>query len=129
MSHEYGKSQEDKMFLSKMNDGIKRVEGHYEILLPFRESDIILPNNRIQAEQSAIWMKKKFFKNKHLYRHYTDFTNNLITKKYARRFLKIPRRLRKERFRIYRIMLYIIRKSRIKCEWFMIAVHGSKEYL
>ena len=42
-------SQEDKAFLTKMDDGICLINGHYETPLPFRNSVMILPNNRSQV--------------------------------------------------------------------------------
>jgi hypothetical protein len=53
-------SQEDKSFLKKVKQGIKKVDGHYEIPLPFREDDVVMPDNRTQAEQRANWIKKGF---------------------------------------------------------------------
>ena len=41
-------SQEDRRFL-KVSDGIKHTGGHYEIPLPFRQTEVQLPNNRQQA--------------------------------------------------------------------------------
>ena len=46
-------SQDDKLFLKKVDEGIKKVEGHYVIPLPFREDNVVMPDNRQQAEQSA----------------------------------------------------------------------------
>ena len=40
-----GYSQEDKEFLKIIEEGIKFVEGHYIMPLPFRDKDKIMPNN------------------------------------------------------------------------------------
>ena len=34
-------------------------DGHYEIAPPFKDLKCPTPNNRIQAEQRASWLKKK----------------------------------------------------------------------
>ena len=49
----------DKRFLSKMEQGVRLANGHYEIPLPFRKSDVLMPNNRGQALKRALWQKKK----------------------------------------------------------------------
>ena len=50
-------SQEDKLFLKRAEQGIRLVDGHYELPLPFRKENIDLPNNRSQAIQRANWQK------------------------------------------------------------------------
>ena len=40
-------SQDDINFMKKMDDNCQKVSGHYFLSLPFRESDAIMPNNRI----------------------------------------------------------------------------------
>lgn len=44
-----GHSQKDRRFLIKVAASIRHTEGHYEIPLPFRHSEVDLPNNRQQA--------------------------------------------------------------------------------
>jgi hypothetical protein len=44
-----GQSQEDKHFIEKVTQGIRQVEGHFEIPLPFRKSDLKMPNNRVHT--------------------------------------------------------------------------------
>ena len=46
-------SQEDQKFLDKAEHGIQKIEGHHEILLPFRHPDVKMPNNREQAVKIA----------------------------------------------------------------------------
>ena len=79
--------QEDKLFLKKVKEGTKKVEGHYEIPLPFREDDVIMPDNRAQVEQRAHWIKKKLLKDNLLHKQYTEFMNDMLVKGYAR---KVP---------------------------------------
>ena len=53
-SSKYAYSQEDRLFLAKAEYGIRRNRGHYVIPLPFRENEVVLPNNKVQAEQQAL---------------------------------------------------------------------------
>ncbi|CAB4026752.1 Hypothetical predicted protein, partial [Paramuricea clavata] len=46
VSNEHGLSQEDKLFLKKVEQGTKKVEGHYEIPLLFREDEVVMADNR-----------------------------------------------------------------------------------
>ncbi|XP_028394495.1 uncharacterized protein LOC114518689 [Dendronephthya gigantea] len=80
-------SQEDKSFLKRAEQDIQLIDGHYQLPLPFRNSDPRLPNNRQQATQRAYWQKKKMLSNEK-YRHdYVTFVENLITKGYAEKIL------------------------------------------
>ena len=57
LPEELGHSQEDRRFLRKVTKDIRLTEGHYEIPLPFRQSEVDLPNNRQQAVKRALWQK------------------------------------------------------------------------
>ena len=37
--------REDKRFLSTVDSNVRRIEGHYELSLPFREEVVNMPNN------------------------------------------------------------------------------------
>lgn len=80
-------SQEDKKFLTKMDNGIRLTKGHYETPLPFRNPEMILPNNRNQVLKRALWQKKKMQRDTKYHRDYSNFMNEIIWKGYAR---KIP---------------------------------------
>ena len=54
LPEELGLSQEDRRFLTKVTKGVRLTEGHYEIPLPFRQSEVDLPNNRQQAVKRAL---------------------------------------------------------------------------
>ena len=87
LPEELGHSQEDRRFLTEVSKGIRLTEGHYEIPLPFRQSEVDLPNNRQQAVKRALWQRKKMIQN-HQYRNdYIAFINKIISKGYAE---KIP---------------------------------------
>ena len=42
-------SREDKKFLKILETGTKESGNHYEVSLPFKDTDVKLPNNRNQA--------------------------------------------------------------------------------
>ena len=52
-------SQEDIKFLQKAEDGIRMINGHYELPLPFRSADILVPNNKEQAIKRLSWQRRK----------------------------------------------------------------------
>lgn len=46
-------SKEDQAFLKTAHENINLVNGHYELPLPFRETEVMLPNNKEQAIKRA----------------------------------------------------------------------------
>ena len=80
-------SQEDKRFLDKVSNTIKYNSGHYEIGLPFKGSDICLPNNRQQAMQRLKGLEKKFTRDKKFHEDYEKFMMTIMEKGYAE---KVP---------------------------------------
>ena len=87
VSNEHGLSQEDKLFLKKVEQETKKIEGQYKIPLPFKEDEVVMPDNRAQAERRAHWIKNKFLKDNRLRKQYTEFVNDMLVKGYAR---KVP---------------------------------------
>ena len=86
LQKETSNSREDEIFLDKMINEVKCIDGHYELPLPFRNHNVAFPNNRVQAERRANWIKKKFVNAKY-HEDYTNFMNDLIKNGYAE---KIP---------------------------------------
>ena len=90
--------KEDEIFLDKMINEVKYIDGHYELTLPFRNHSVAFPNNRVQAERRANWIKKKFVNSKY-HEDYTNFMNDLIKNGYAE---KVPEsRLETEKGRVW----------------------------
>ena len=89
LPEELGHSPEDRRFLMKVTKGIRLTGGHYEIPLPFRQSEVDhLPNNRQQAVKRVLWQRKKTSQN-HQYRNdYIVFINEVINKVTQRGSLK-----------------------------------------
>ena len=78
-------SQEDQRFMSIMNNNCQRVDGHYQLPLPFRNKDLKMPYNKKMAIQRILPLKRKFTKNPKFHADYTNFMNKLITKGYAQK--------------------------------------------
>ena len=52
-------SVEDIKFLKLMDEGRTRCDGNYQLPLPFRNSEVDLPNNRWLPERRLQYLKKK----------------------------------------------------------------------
>ncbi|XP_052472158.1 uncharacterized protein LOC128028879 [Carassius gibelio] len=85
-------SREDVKFMEIMNSSVELCNGHYCMRLPFREENVIMPNNRHVAEQRALCLKRKLMKNATFKEEYTHFVSDVINKGYAE---KVPENQRK----------------------------------
>ena len=81
---EYGYSQEDKKFISRIRENVHLRDGHYVIPLPFRDPQVTMPNNRVQALKRATW-QRKMLRDESYRDDYVNFVNEMIAKGYARR--------------------------------------------
>ena len=68
-----------------MEKEVKFVDGHYQLPLPLKDPDLKFPNNRQQAVQRAISLKRKLEKNPKMYEDYKDFMTTIVNKGYARK--------------------------------------------
>lgn len=80
-------SQEELHFLKVLDSTVVLKEGHYKTALPFRDCEVTMPNNRVQAERQALWLKRKLHDNKDLYTDYKVFMTEILEEGYAR---KVP---------------------------------------
>lgn len=87
LPEELGHSQEDRRFLKTVSTGIKLTSGHYQIPLPFRRSEVDVPNNREQAVKRALWQRRKMMQDDQYRNDYVGFINEIIDKGYAE---KVP---------------------------------------
>ena len=78
-------STEDRKFLKMMDDSVLKTNGHYQMPLPFRNKEAIMPNNLLQADAFAMRLKKKLVKDEKLREQYTDFMTDLEKKGFAER--------------------------------------------
>ena len=77
-------SKEDNKFLGKMEKGVAKVNGHYQLPLPFRHENVKMLDNRHQAVQRAMSVRK-CFKDQQFYDDYVKFMKNIIKKGYAKK--------------------------------------------
>ena len=63
---------------------------HYVVPLPFKEENLIMPENTKQAMQRLIYLKGRFKKDPGFFENYKQFMSNLLVKGYARRMDDSP---------------------------------------
>ena len=79
-----GMSREDRDWMELVESSCSRLEnGHYEIALPFRDADPVLPNNRDMARRRLDGLKRKLSKDRKLHEDYTTFMEDMLHKGYA----------------------------------------------
>ena len=106
-------SREGCQFLKIVEEGIcHRDDRHYEIPLPFRESNVQLPNNRSQAVQRLRGLRKRFQGDKQYLAEYVSFMSEIIEKGYARKVVLKSYPLKKKRCGTYLTKGYITLKIR-----------------
>ena len=67
-----------------MQNGVTKVEGHYQLPLRFRHENVKMPNNCYQAVQREMSMRK-WFKDHQFYDDYFKVMKNIIDKGYAKK--------------------------------------------
>ena len=107
-------SREDRQFLRIVEEGIRhRDDMHYKIPLPFRESNVQLPNNHSQEVQRLHGLKKRFQGGTQYRAEYVSFMSEITEKGYARKVsAEELRPLKKERCGTYLTTGYITLKIR-----------------
>ena len=73
-------SAEDTKFLKLMDEGCTKSDVHYQLPLPFRNSEVDLPNNKWLAERRLQCLKKKLQKDEKFCTHYIAFMDDLFNK-------------------------------------------------
>ncbi len=109
-------SHEDRVFLKKVSNGIKKQDdGHYEIPLPLREKDTKLPNNKRCVLRRLLKLKIKLKRNEQFRSDYTAFMKDIIDRGYAERVP--PSESKKDDGRVWYIPhhgIYHPRKNKIR---------------
>ena len=81
-------SVQDRRFLKKLTEGIRQhKDGYFELPLPFKEDDVILPNNRHMAHKLLGRLRHRLLKDERYRKDYCNFMQEVITKGYA---VKVP---------------------------------------
>ena len=78
-------SVDDRKALKIVEDSICFKEGHYQIPIPWKDCEDIIPNNRFMAERRLEHLSKKLSKDKLLKDSYVHFMNSLIADGYAKK--------------------------------------------
>ena len=76
-------STEDRKAIQMLEESIKLVEGHYQVGLPWRSSDLKLPNNKALAEHRTRNLKKRLQNNEDLRCKYKDVIEGYLKQGYA----------------------------------------------
>ena len=69
--------------MDTMSASIAKVDGHYQLPLPFTNNAVVFPNNRAMAEQSLGQLKRKFSKNPDFKNEYTSAMTKTFENGYA----------------------------------------------
>lgn len=79
-----GPSEEDRQWIAKVKGSCQKINtGHYEIGMPFKKTDPMLPNNRKAVVKRLEGMKKRLMNDDRFYRDYCTFMSDMIEKGYA----------------------------------------------
>jgi len=76
-----------KLFLSKVGGYVTKLNGHYQIALPWRQERVTLPNNRVVSERRLVYLKRKFTRDAEFFAQYKEKINELLRNRSAR---KVP---------------------------------------
>lgn len=82
-------SVEDKMFMKIVTNSLFMKDGHYYLPLPFRDHDLILPNNHEMAAQRALSLLKRLEKDSAYATEYKTFMEEFLKRGYAE---KVPQK-------------------------------------
>ncbi|KAK0140007.1 hypothetical protein N1851_023079 [Merluccius polli] len=76
-------SREDEQFLKIISESAELKDGHYHLKLPFRNTNVSMPNNKHIAQQRAQHLLKRFEKNTEFFIEYKAFVDEMMSKGYA----------------------------------------------
>ena len=82
-SEKNGLSIEDRQFLMIMKNGIRHMNGHYKVPLPFRDENPVLPCNRDYAIKRAHSIRRKMLNDESFHHAYINFVMNLVKSGHA----------------------------------------------
>ena len=78
-------SWNDKLFMKKMEEGICKQNGHYELPLPLKNDNLSMPNNKLQAVSRLNKLKKRMQSDSKFREDYVTFMKGMIESGYAER--------------------------------------------
>ncbi|CAG2219263.1 unnamed protein product [Mytilus edulis] len=77
-------SIDDKIFMQQVESSIHLENQHYCIALPFRDQDVVFPNNSVQGIKRLNGLRHKFAKNDNFKQQYCDFMSKIIEERLCR---------------------------------------------
>ena len=75
---------DDRRFLELMKQEAVKIDRHYQLTLPLKDKELVLPNNSVAAMKRMQSLKERFERDEPFYSQYKCFMDELIDKKYAR---------------------------------------------
>ena len=82
-SSEVCMSLEDKRALKIMNETVRKIDGHYQVGLPWRKRSPSVPINRVFAESRLRLLKRRLLMDENLYRKYSATMNEYLSNGHA----------------------------------------------
>ncbi|XP_078493996.1 uncharacterized protein LOC144749513 [Ciona intestinalis] len=76
-------SVEDKKALEKMEASVTKVRGHYQVALPWKDEERVLPDSREMALKRLMSLKKRFVRDPRLHHMYNLKMNEYLFSGYA----------------------------------------------
>ena len=74
----------DRRFLELIKKEAVKIDRHYQLTLPLKDKELVLPNNSMAAMEPMQLLKERFEGDEPFYSQYKCFMDELIDKKYAR---------------------------------------------
>ncbi|KAJ8349111.1 hypothetical protein SKAU_G00277000 [Synaphobranchus kaupii] len=78
-------SCEDKRFVDLATSSVMLKNKHYHLPLPFRDKNVVMPNNRKMAVQRTVNLARRFKRDSAYAAEYKTFMDNVLAKGYAER--------------------------------------------
>ena len=76
---------DDRKFLDTVDErGTVKRNGHYVVPLPFRDQELVIPNNKQQAVKRLMGLKRRFIRDNKFFLDYKKYMNDLLEKGYGR---------------------------------------------
>ena len=80
-------SVDDSKALAIMESSLKKVDGHYQLGLPWKNSNPFMPRNRVLAVQRLNSLRRKLLHNEEIFKKYCITMNDYLDKGFA---VKVP---------------------------------------
>ena len=110
-------SVDQQRFMMAVTNSTRSLEDqHYEIGLPIKNPNLMLPNNIAQALQRASYLKKKLQKNDEFHRDFKKLVSDMIEQGYCE---KVEFSGGRVELGIYLIMVSITLRNQVRSGWWI----------